>query len=417
MKVRLSRLALAATAFLACPTYAQEPASPPPAEPPASLVKYVADPTPDTKAQIAARNVYALNTEMMGVYKNALAIFKQNFLQKSNLIMGLFTGKGGRFILYRAGQPPIEAPTPPLYELGKSIGHAPMAVYEILAPYSLDPKANTAWQAPLRSFCTRITNALETLGDLDVKPEDRQLFKTTLEKLLGFSQKALKDGTYTYAALQDFCRDMETEEGGLTMMCSRVQVEHWCKVLDEWKALLGDDWDNTYGLTNSIYVTRQNNILFSVMAQYFGEEAINERLMMIETTNFQTTPEEVMEVFCHTIADRTLSTVFFNTDRIMDTELLGWDGRKFLAEEMKKRGKTAVLPPLVPLNSNEWPWRTDPSKGSGPKSFDDLRAAGTITKFFHIPGATKYVPGEGTKPDPSKPAEAKPDAPNPAPSN
>jgi hypothetical protein len=120
--------------------------------------------------------------------------------------------------------------------------------------------------------------------------------------------------------------------------------------------------------------------------------------MMIETTSFQTTPEEMLEVFSHTIADRTLSTVFFNTDRIMDTELLGWDGRKFIAEEMKKRGRTAVLPPLVPLNSNQWPWHTDPTKGSGPKSFDDLRASGTITKFFKIPGASKYVPGEEPKP-------------------
>jgi len=284
-----------------------------------------------------------------------------------------------------------------------------MAVYEILAPYSLDPKANTAWQGPLRSFRTRADIVRESLSDLDVKPEDRQLFKTTLDKLIAFSDVALKDGTFTYAALQEFCRDMETEEGGLTIMCSRVQVEHWCKVLDEWKALLGNDWDNTYGLTNSIYVTRQNNILFSVMAQYFGEDAINDRLMMIETTSFQTTPEEMLSVFSHTIADRTLSTVFFNTDRIMDTELLGWDGRKFIADEMKKRGRTAVLPPLVPLNSNEWPWRTDPAKGSGPKSFDDLRAAGIITKFFHIPGATKYVPADEKKPidaEPTKPVES-----------
>lgn len=48
-----------------------------------------------------------------------------------------------------------------------------------------------------------------------------------------------------------------------------------------------------------------------------------------------------------------------------------------------------------------------PKARSGPKSFDDLRAAGIITKFFHIPSATKYVPGEGSKPDGTKPAETK----------
>src|SRR5471030_43947 len=137
MKMRLPLAILFSFVLSNCPVSAEPSPSPAPAEPPASLTKYVADTTPDTKASIAERNVLALNSEMMGIYKNSLGIFRQNFLSKSNLIMGLFTGKGGRFILYRAGQPPIEAPSAPLYELGKSIGHAPMALYEILVPYCL----------------------------------------------------------------------------------------------------------------------------------------------------------------------------------------------------------------------------------------------------------------------------------------
>jgi len=33
--------------------------------------------------------------------------------------------------------------------------------------------------------------------------------------------------------------------------------------------MLGADWDKTYAASNTIYVARQNNILFSVLAQYF----------------------------------------------------------------------------------------------------------------------------------------------------
>src|SRR5438874_13824968 len=42
----------------------------------------------------------------------------------------------------------------------------------------------------------------------------------------------------------------------------------------DWKAMLGSDWDKTYGASNTIYVARQNNILFSLMAQFFAPEAI-----------------------------------------------------------------------------------------------------------------------------------------------
>ena len=44
-------------------------------------------------------------------------------------------------------------------------------------------------------------------------------------------------------------------------------------VIGDWKTMLGADWDKTYAASNTIYVARQNNILFSVLAQFFGPEA------------------------------------------------------------------------------------------------------------------------------------------------
>jgi hypothetical protein len=32
----------------------------------------------------------------------------------------------------------------------------------------------------------------------------------------------------------------------------------------------------------------------------------------------------------------------------------------------------------VSFNSTEWPWKTDPSKGTGPKSFDHLHQSGLL---------------------------------------
>ena len=50
-------------------------------------------------------------------------------LMTTLVILGLFSGAGGRFILYRPGKAPLEAPrVPVVYELLKSIGHSTMAL-------------------------------------------------------------------------------------------------------------------------------------------------------------------------------------------------------------------------------------------------------------------------------------------------
>jgi hypothetical protein len=55
----------------------------------------------------------------------------------------------------------------------------------------------------------------------------------------------------------------------------------------------------------------------------------------------------------------------------MDVELLGGGGRAAIQREMAERGLQAVLPSLAPFRSNDWPWKTDPTKGRGPAQLED----------------------------------------------
>src|ERR1700682_2734331 len=88
--------------------------------------------TDTTAAETATDNVLALNTAMFELYGNAGQVFQKNLLAKHPIILGLFSGAGGRFILYRPGQPPLEAPSVPvLYQLMKSVGHSTLALAEV----------------------------------------------------------------------------------------------------------------------------------------------------------------------------------------------------------------------------------------------------------------------------------------------
>ena len=127
--------------------------------------------------------------------------------------------------------------------------------------------------------------------------------------------------------------------------------------------MLGSDWDKTYAASNTIYVARQNNVLFSVLAQFFGPDAINDRLLLIETISFTTTPEDMLEVLTRIIGDRSVGSLFFGNYRLMDYELMGGDARAAIIAESAKRGMKPFLPPAVPFGSKQWPTLITPGPG------------------------------------------------------
>lgn len=327
-----------------------------------------------SKEKIAFQQVYSLNDQMFSIYDKSLAMYKKNFLDRMNLIMGLFSGEGGRFILYRPGQPPLEAESPPmLYRIAKSVGHSAMATFDLLAPYVANPAADLIWLSSLKSYRDQIQVSMAALDEIDLKKEDRELLLSVLKQIVAFMDTTIKNRTYTYEQLETFTRSLKPDLAKLIDLATGIQVGHWWKVLEGWKLTLGKDWDQTYGLSNTIYVSHQNNILFSILVQFFGEEAINDRLLLLETTDFTTTPEIMLEALTRIVSDRMIGEAFFKNNHLMDYELLGSSARRAIEAEAAKRGVKAILPPLVPFNSHEWPWKTDPKSGTGPATMEQIQ--------------------------------------------
>jgi hypothetical protein len=319
--------------------------------------------------ELANDNVLALNTAMFALYGEAGKLFQRNILAKHPIILGLFSGNGGRFILYRPGMAPLEAPSVPLgYQLMKSIAHSTMAVTEVVAPY-LDNPGNQAWRASLLAYRSQMQSALDTLDATDIPADWRADSGAILQNNVAFMDACAKKGVITVADLQAFAQQQAPLLKKLIAWAAQTQVAHWMTVIGDWKKQLGADWDKTYAAVNTIYVARQNNVLFSVLAQFFGPEAINDRLLLIETVSFTTTPTDMLESLTRIISDRPVGALFFGNDRLMDYELMGGDGRAAIIVEDAKRGMPPVLPPAVPFGSHQWPMLI--TSGAGAKSLAD----------------------------------------------
>ena len=326
--------------------------------------------TVSSPAETATKNVLALNTGMFELYDNAARIFERNILSKHPVILALFSGAGGRFILYRPGMAPLEAPSVPIvYQLLKSVDHSTMALAQVVGPY-LDNPTDQSWRGPMLAYRTRMQSALDGLDQTPMPPEWRDNDRIVLQNNLAFMDDCLAKGAVSFAALQAFARKQAPHLKLDVEWAAQTQVAHWMKVLADWKKLLGGDWDKTYAASNTIYATRQNNVLFSVLAQFFEPEAINDRLILIETLSFTTSPDDMMEALTRIIADRSDGALFFGNYYMMDYELMGGDARAAIAAESAKLGTTPFLPPVVPFGSRQWPMRTTP--GPGPASLADL---------------------------------------------
>jgi hypothetical protein len=321
-------------------------------------------------AETARQNMLALNTAMFGLYDNSGRIIRNNILAKHPVILGLFTGAGGRFILYKPGAAPVDAPSVPVvYQLMKSVGHATMVIAVVAGPH-VDNAADESWRAPLDAYRTRLQAALDGLDRTEMREDWRGDVRDILTTNIEFIDTSLKKGVISFAALQEFTKKQASKLKHIIAWAAETQVAHWMNVVDGWKKELGPDWDRTYAASNTIYVARQNNILFSVLAQFMGQEAINSRLMLIETVSFTTTPEDMLDAMTRIIGDRAVGGLFFGNPAVMDFELMGGNAREAIIAEAGKRGMTPFLPPKVPFGSKQWPTLVTP--GTGPASLADL---------------------------------------------
>jgi hypothetical protein len=326
--------------------------------------------TASSPADTAVNNVLALNTAMFALYDDAAKIDERNILSRHPVILGLFTGAGGRFILYRPGVAPLEAPSVPVvYQLLKSIDHSTMALAQVVGPY-LDNPADQSWRGPMLAYRARMQSALDGLDATLMPPDWRDNDRIILRNNVAFIDDCLAKSAVSFAALQAFAKQQAPYLKEDIAWAAQTQVAHWMKVIADWKTMLGGDWEKAYAASNSIYATRQNNVLFSVLAQFFAPEAMNDRLILFETLSFTTTPDDLMAALTRIIADRSDGALFFGNYYMMDYELMGGDARAAIVAESAKLGRRPFLPPPVPFDSRQWPMRIAP--GPGPTAIGEL---------------------------------------------
>jgi hypothetical protein len=189
--------------------------------------------TTSSAAETATKDLLALNTMMFQLYGASGAIFRKNLMDKHPVILGLFTGAGGRFILYRLGQPPLEAPSVPIkYQLMKSVGHATMALSEVVMPF-LDNASDTSWRGSLVAYRSQMQSALDGLNKADLLGDWQDNSKLILAHNIAFMDDCAKNGVITVAAFQAFAKKQAPLLKKNIAWAAQTQIGHWMGVIGD----------------------------------------------------------------------------------------------------------------------------------------------------------------------------------------
>lgn len=313
----------------------------------------------------AQDNILALNRAMMPIYDNELSLFQADFLKTHPIIVARFDGAGGQFTLFRPGQPPLKADEAPIiYQLVKSVGHSAMVTFDMAAPY-INADSST-WKPQMQGFQTKIETALSTLDQSGIQKDDQTTVKDVLTTINDFLKKCLADNKITQDELTAYGLKCRPFFAKLIKVSAYAQAHHDMAILAEWKKLLGDQWKETYAITNTMMVTRQNNLLFSMLAEFMGRDSINHHLYMFETTSFETTDNDLINLLIRSLNDNKMGKTMLGNYWAMNTELLSNGGTEIIAAEAKHYGLPMILPDKEPFNSTDWPWRHNSKEGSGP---------------------------------------------------
>jgi hypothetical protein len=165
---------------------------------------------------------------MFELYGDAGRLFQKNILAQHPVILGLFSGAGGRFILYRPGMAPLDAPpVEPLYQLMKSVGHSTMALAEVVGPKS--------WRGAMLAYRAKMQAVLDGLDQTPMESDWRDNNRTIPQNNIAFMDECLNKGVIPFATLEAFGKKQAPFLAKNVAWAAQTQVAHWMGVLAAWK--------------------------------------------------------------------------------------------------------------------------------------------------------------------------------------
>lgn len=146
------------------------------------------------------------------------------------------------------------------YDVMKAVAHIPLGIFSIISGYSQYP-AFGQWIPGLEAYREQI---LKVQGSFQKIPglnlENKIVIDIFLQASLSYINTVLSDKTFALSGFSEYTRQNEESIGTLQQWAAENQVAVMKGVLEEWKALLGEErWDAMYVIIGAIWTLTVEN--------------------------------------------------------------------------------------------------------------------------------------------------------------
>ncbi|MGW5003807.1 twin-arginine translocation signal domain-containing protein [Streptomyces hydrogenans] len=233
----------------------------------------------DVRRTRAREAIVAVNSGMRSHY----AALKADLIARLGPVLVVQNdAKGGRFTLVHDGTRESLHPVGEVFELAKSVAHAPLGVFTIIAPHLSDRIPNvpgadridphdlamlasrgtttTDWITPLRQYADTLAAARRHLDQAGIPPELAASCAHVLDGALGFVKVSTEARSFDIRSFEDFSRSVYAGIRTAMRFAAEAQITGVQGVLRTWRARIGEEaWRDLYTVVLSQWATSELN--------------------------------------------------------------------------------------------------------------------------------------------------------------
>ncbi|MFF2324795.1 MULTISPECIES: hypothetical protein [unclassified Streptomyces] len=304
------------------------------------------DPGPDSTApELRARNaIYAVDNETQ---KNYDALRDELIKHLSPVIVIQNDDRGGLYTLIHKGEQESLHPVSEIFELAKSIAHAPLGIYSIVAPYlsrripnlpgsarldqhdvdmvAFKEPGTVDWVGPLQAFATTLTTARQQLGTAHLPQELEASSARILDAALTFTRDSVQRGSFDMRSFESFTAGVNDALGTNMRYATRAQIDGVHDLMKRWRDQVGTkDWPGLYIVVLSIWTTSALNQNSIVVKQFMDPATAESHLIDLPTAQPPADPVFVaLDNVARIVQDNVAAEMVFPVDRRLADALKG----------------------------------------------------------------------------------------------
>ncbi|MFE4660613.1 twin-arginine translocation signal domain-containing protein [Streptomyces hydrogenans] len=325
---------------------------------------------PDVRRTRARDAIVAVNSGMRSHY----AALKADLIARlSPVLVVQNDAKGGRFTLVHDGTQESLHPVGEVFELAKSVAHAPLGVFAIIAPHlsgrvpnipgadRIDPHdlamlafrdtTSTDWITPLRQYADTLVAARRHLDRAGIPPEAAASCAQVLDGALAFVKVSTEARSFDVRSFEDFSQSVYAGIRTTMRYAAEAQIAGVQGVLRKWRARIGEEaWRDLYTVVLSQWATSELNQNSIIIGPCMNPAKVATHLIDLPTAEPPSDPVFVaLDNLARIVQDNIAAELVFPSDRAAADALKG--PQDLLADEILDQlgtpepGAPAYVPP------------------------------------------------------------------------